>query len=181
MKRRSESGIFFKMHPFVKLAKDAINAYVRDRRKLSPPSPLPKEFEGRAGVFVSIKKEGALRGCIGTFLPYYKNIAEEIIHNAIAAATQDPRFAPVTAEELNTLSISVDILSEPEEVKDTSFLDPKKYGVIVECGMRRGLLLPDLEGVETVQEQLRIACLKAGIAEGEPIKIYRFTVKRYKE
>jgi AmmeMemoRadiSam system protein A len=167
------------MHPLVELAKEAITEYIKSGKKIKPPSPLPEPLKERAGVFVSIKKEGALRGCIGTYMPYRKNIAEEVIENAVAAATADPRFLPITEDELPQLQISVDVLSSPEEVKDTSSLDPKKYGVIVECGVRRGLLLPDLEGVDTVQEQLRIARVKAGIGEDEPIKIYRFTVHRY--
>lgn len=167
------------MHPLVKLARDAIETYVRDRRIISPPSELTDEMKERAGAFVSIKKHGQLRGCIGTFLPTKSNLAEEIIRNAIAAATEDPRFPPVREEELEDLQVSVDVLSQPEPVNDLSELDPKKYGVIVVKGPRKGLLLPDLEGVDTVEEQLRIAKLKAGILPEEDCEIYRFTVRRY--
>ena len=133
----------------------------------------------RAGVFVSIKKFGELRGCIGTFEPTRTNVAEEVIANAISSATRDPRFPPVNTAELPYLSYSVDVLTKPEPVKDLSQLDPKRYGVIVESGWRRGLLLPDLEGVNTVEEQISICRQKAGILPHEPIKLYRFEVRRY--
>ncbi len=167
------------MHPLVKLARDAIEAYVTDRRVIAPPQELTEEMKERAGAFVSIKKHGQLRGCIGTFLPTKTNLAEEVIRNAIAAATEDPRFPPVREDELKDLEVSVDVLSAPEPVNDLSELDPKKYGVIVVKGPRKGLLLPDLEGVDTVEEQLRIAKLKAGILPDEDCEIYRFNVRRY--
>lgn len=164
----------------VELARRAIEVYVREKKTIVPPEPLPPELSRRAGVFVSIKKDGMLRGCIGTYLPTKDNLAEEIIANAIKAATQDPRFPPVRPEELPRLRISVDVLSPPEPCSEAE-LDPKKYGVIVERSFRLGLLLPDLEGVDTVEEQLRIAKMKAGIPPDEPCKIYRFTVERHME
>ncbi|MGY4706484.1 AmmeMemoRadiSam system protein A [Candidatus Bipolaricaulota sp. J31] len=166
--------------PLVELARRAIEAYVREGRVIDPPAELPPELRRKAGAFVSLKKDGLLRGCIGTFLPTKGNLAEEIIANAIKAATEDPRFPPVRPEELPRLRISVDVLSAPEPC-DESDLDPKRYGVIVEKGFRVGLLLPDLEGVDTVEEQLRIAKMKAGIPPDEPCKIYRFTVERHVE
>ncbi len=171
-----------KEHPLVKLARKAIEEYVKYGRIIPPPPPeeMTPEMRKKAGVFVSLKKHGELRGCIGTFLPTRKNVAEEIIYNAIAAATEDPRFPPVREDELDELDISVDILSEPEPVESLSQLDPKRYGIIVESGWKRGLLLPDLEGVDTVEQQLSIAMAKAGISPKEPIKVYRFTVQRYK-
>ncbi len=169
-------------HPLVKLARRAIEEYVRRGVVIPPPPPeeMTPEMRERAGTFVSLKKHGELRGCIGTFLPVCDNVAEEVIRNAIAAATEDPRFPPVREEELEELDISVDVLSPPEPVSDISQLDPKRYGVIVESGWRRGLLLPDLEGVDTVEQQLAIAMAKAGISPGEPVKVYRFTVRRYR-
>jgi AmmeMemoRadiSam system protein A len=168
------------MHPLVSLAKRAVAEYVKHGQVINPPGELTPEMQERAGVFVSLKKTGQLRGCIGTFAPTTANIAEEIIKNAIAAATQDPRFAPVDEEELETLTYSVDVLSEPEQVTDLKQLDPKNYGVIVVKGLQKGLLLPDLEGVTTVEEQLRIARIKAGISpHDEGCVIYRFKVKRY--
>jgi hypothetical protein len=134
----------------------------------------------RAGVFVSLHKHGQLRGCIGTFVPTKDNVAEEIIANAISSATRDPRFPPVTASELDDLEYSVDILTEPEPVTDISQLDPKEYGIIVDSGWRKGLLLPDLEGVDSVEEQIAICRLKAGISPSEPVNIYRFQVRRFK-
>lgn len=162
----------------VKLARRALEHYVRTGHRIDPPENVPEEFSGTAGVFVSIHREGALRGCIGTISPARKNVAEEIIHNAIEAGTRDPRFPPVMEEELDFLDYSVDVLS-PAEPTDERFLDPKKYGVIVEARGRRGLLLPDLEGVDTAEEQLAIARRKAGILPGEKVKLYRFTVQRY--
>ena len=132
-----------------------------------------------AGVFVSLKKNGELRGCIGTFMPQHGTLKDEIFHNAISAALCDPRFFPVTNDELAEIVVSVDVLSVPEKITYLSELDAKKYGVIVVSGERRGLLLPDLEGVGTVDEQLRIAMQKAGIMTGEQIEVFRFTVMRY--
>src|SRR3989304_4089508 len=151
------------MHPRVALARETVETYVGKRKIISPPTSLTPEMKEKAGVFVSIHKKGALRGCIGTFEPQRKNVAAEIITNAISSATQAPRFTPVTPGELNDLDYSVDVLTSPEPVKDAGGLDPKKYGVIVECGWRRGLLLPDLEGVETVEDQIGICCQKGGI------------------
>lgn len=168
------------MHPLVRLAKEAVERYVRQGEVIDPPSELAPEMKERAGVFVSIKKSGQLRGCIGTYLPMRGNVAEEVIHNAISAATQDPRFMPVDPSELDKLTYSVDVLSTPERVIDIKGLDPKRYGVIVVSGNRRGLLLPDLEGVETVDEQIRIASMKAGISPEEEKEIYRFEVKRFR-
>lgn len=167
--------------PYVELARRAIEAYVSEGRVIAPPRDLPEELLARrAGAFVSLKKRGELRGCIGTFLPTEPTLAEEIIQNAIRAATEDPRFPPVRPGELPELSVSVDVLSPPEPTT-VEELDPKRYGVIVESGWRRGLLLPDLPGVDTVEEQLRIAKLKAGIAPDEPCRVLRFTVERHTE
>ena len=133
----------------------------------------------RAGVFVCLKKDGELRGCIGTIQPVAPNIAEEIRDNAINSATRDPRFLPVSPDELDRLTYSVDVLGEPEDITDTSYLDPKVYGVIVRSGAKSGLLLPDLEGVDTAADQVRIAMTKAGIKSGEPVTLQRFKVTRH--
>lgn len=170
------------MHPIVKLAKTAIETYARTGKRLPPPSnaEMPPEMQRKAGVFVSIHtKDGALRGCIGTFQPTQDNLAGEIIHNAISAAARDPRFPPVGPEELDNLDISVDVLTPPEPVDDIGALDAKRYGVIVQSGWRRGLLLPDLEGVETAEYQIEICRRKAGIGPDEPVQLYRFQVERY--
>jgi len=167
------------MHPLVKLAKKTVETYVKEG-KTPKPEELTPEMKEKAGVFVSIHKFGELRGCIGTFEPTRQNVAEETINNAISSATRDPRFPPVAPDELEHLTYSVDVLTTPEPITDESQLDPKKYGVIVECGFRRGLLLPDLEGVDSVDYQIDICRQKAGIAPDEPIKLYRFEVKRYR-
>lgn len=169
----------FEESPFVQLARQSLEHYLRTGQVMAVPEPLPADMDGRAGVFVSIKKHGRLRGCIGTIEPYRKNIAEEIIYNAISAGVDDPRFMPVELEELPQLKISVDVLTQPEPVESEKDLDPKRYGVIVSSGRRKGLLLPDLEGIDTVEEQIRIARQKAGIHPDEPVKLERFEVIRY--
>ncbi len=166
------------MHPLVRLAQEAVESYVKEGR-VPKPKEIAPEMRERAGVFVSIKKFGELRGCIGTLAPTKANIAEETIANAISSATQDHRFPPVNAAELPHLSYSIDVLSKPEPVEDPSQLDPQRYGVIVESGGRRGLLLPDLEGVNTAEEQINICRQKAGISPQEPVKLYRFQVRRF--
>ena len=164
---------------YVRLARHAIETVVTTGKLPERPAGLPPEMGERAGVFVSLKKNGELRGCIGTFEPTTKNIAEEIIQNAASAALRDPRFPPVKEEELDALVYSVDVLTEPELVAGADALDVKKYGVIVEYRARKGLLLPDLTGVDTVDEQLRIARQKGGIPADAPIRIWRFTVERH--
>lgn len=168
-------------HPLVQLARKTIEAYVQRGERIRPPAPdeMTPEMKSRAGTFVSLHRHGNLRGCIGTIEPTQPNVAQEVIQNAISAATRDPRFPPLRPEELADLDISVDVLTEPEPVESLEDLDPKRYGVIVQSGWRRGLLLPDLEGVDTVEYQVDIARQKAGIAPGEPVQLFRFEVKRY--
>ena len=168
------------MHPIVRLAKEAVEACIRSGQTLSTPDELSGQMKERAGVFVCLKRQGKLRGCIGTISPVTECVATEIIRNAACASTEDPRFPAVEVHELKDIVYSVDVLCAPEPVNDIAQLDPKKYGVIVSRGGRRGLLLPNLEGVDTVADQLRIACSKAGIAEGaEDLRVERFEVKRY--
>jgi len=183
----------------IELAKEAIENYIQDRKIIFPPESLSKEFfEKKSGTFVTIEKNGELRGCIGTYLPTRKNIAEEVIHNAIAAAIEDYRFGPIQKEELPYLSYAVYILSQPELVKDIKKeLNPKKFGIIVKTApiaysdtdvvfnghfvAKAGLLLPDLKGVDTIEQQILIACKKGGIdPKREKILIYKFTVEKYK-
>ncbi|RJP31209.1 MAG: AmmeMemoRadiSam system protein A [Actinobacteria bacterium] len=177
----TESGEFESGSPYTALARKAIEAWVKERRELSTEEikEEKKLLPEKAAAFVCLKKEGGLRGCIGTFQPTREDLAEEIVSNAISAACRDPRFPPVSEEELEDLDISVDVLGEPERVRDASQLDPRRYGVIVRRENRTGLLLPDLEGVDSVEEQLEIARNKAGISPREPIQVYRFTVERY--
>ncbi|MBO4391423.1 MAG: AmmeMemoRadiSam system protein A [Lachnospiraceae bacterium] len=134
----------------------------------------------KAGVFVSIHENGTLRGCIGTILPTTSSVYEEILQNAVSAASKDPRFAPIRLREFPYLEINVDVLFAPELVTSVEELDPKKYGIIVSSKGRKGLLLPDLEGVDTVEDQIAIARQKAGIGPEEPISLQRFTVTRHK-
>jgi AmmeMemoRadiSam system protein A len=167
-------------HPLVELARKTIENYVRENRTIEPPEELVPEMQGQAGTFVSLHdRRGNLRGCIGTIEPQRPTVAQEVIQNAISAATRDPRFPPVQPGELDGLDVKVDVLTEPEPIDSMEQLDPKRYGVIVESSWRRGLLLPDLEGVDTVEYQVEIAMRKAGIRSGEPIQLYRFEVKRY--
>jgi AmmeMemoRadiSam system protein A len=167
--------------PHTELARAAIEAWVKEKRVLSEQEKMEqrKLLQDKAAAFVSLKRAGSLRGCIGTFRPTQKSLADEIASNAVNAASCDPRFPPVEEEELDDLVISVDVLGEPEPVPDSSYLDPRRYGVIVQAGRRVGLLLPDLEGVDSVDEQLDIARRKAGINPGEPVQVYRFTVDRF--
>jgi AmmeMemoRadiSam system protein B/AmmeMemoRadiSam system protein A len=176
------AGVIFKaaMHPLTELAKETVELYAKEGKKPSAPDELTPEMKQQAGVFVSIHKKGALRGCIGTFEPTQENVAEEVITNAISASTRDPRFPPIDAKELKDLDYSVDVLTTPEPIDDISQLDPKKYGVIVEAGWRKGLLLPDLQGVDSAEYQVDICRQKGGIGTDEPVQLYRFEVKRYR-
>lgn len=165
---------------YVRLARETIEKYIARREKNTVPGWVPAEMtERKAGVFVSIHKEGRLRGCIGTIQPVRRSVAEEIICNAVSAATGDPRFDPVRPEELDRLEINVDVLSMPERIKSRDELDVKRYGVIVSSGSRRGLLLPDLDGIDTVDEQIDIARKKGGISLRDNITLERFEVIRH--
>lgn len=166
--------------PYVKLARLTIEEYITNGNVLEIPSNTPKELQNnQAGVFVSIHKFGSLRGCIGTIMPTTNSIAQEIITNAISASTKDPRFPKIEKEELDYLEINVDVLGEPEDIDSEDKLNVKEYGVIVTSGIKRGLLLPDLDGVDTVTEQISIAKKKAGIKD-EPYTLQRFKVTRHK-
>ncbi len=186
------------MNPLVVLAKLAVENYIKEGKVIESPKDLPEEFlKRKAGTFVTIEKDDKLRGCIGTYLPTRINIAEEIIRNAIAAATEDYRFDRIQIGELPYLFFTIYILSYPELVKNLKELDPKKFGIIVKTGplaysnqenvafdntipYKTGLLLPDLEGVDSVDQQIFIACQKGGIDPAqEKIFIYRFTVEKY--
>ena len=167
------------MHPLVQLAKETVELYVRDKKIRDIHDGELQDFRHRAGVFVCLKINGVLRGCIGTFQPSEPHIVQETVRNAISAATCDPRFLSVRPEELHSIEYTVDVLTEPVPVRDRSELDPRRFGVIVQAGGRRGLLLPDLEGVDTVDMQIGIAMQKAGIIPGTPVMLSKFEVKRY--
>jgi len=185
------------MSPYILLVKSTIETYIKEGKIISPPEDLPEEFfKQKSGTFVTIEKDGKLRGCIGTYLALRQNIAQEIISNAIAAVAEDYRFGPVQKEELSHLSYTVYILGEPELVKDLKELDPKKYGIIVKTlpitgpssdvvfnghlPYKSGLLLPDLKGIDTIEKQISIACQKGRINPiREKIFIYKFTVEKH--
>lgn len=163
----------------VHLAMTSLKAYIKEGKRIPVPDDVPPELLKPAGVFVSLKKHGDLRGCIGTLAPTKPTAAHEIIANAISSGISDPRFEPVGPDELEELTCSVDILGTPEPVENLDELDPKRYGVIIRKGSRRGVLLPDLEGVESAVEQVDIARKKAGISPYEDFKMERFEVVRY--
>ena len=165
---------------FVRLARYSLETFVKTHKPATLPKDLPEELTNRrAGAFVSLHKDGNLRGCIGTIMATRDTLAEEILQNAISACSKDPRFDPVKADELDDIEYSVDVLGEPERIFDVKALDVKRYGVIVENGGRRGLLLPDLEGIDTVEEQIAIAKRKAGIRADEKVALWRFEVVRH--
>lgn len=170
------------MHPLAELAKIAVGIYVSEGKMIFPPKDTPAEFLNRqAGVFVTITKNGELRGCIGTYAPAQENIALEVVHNAIDAAVNDPRFIPVAADELASLDYEIYILQEPEQVMSIKELDPKVFGIIAASAGKRksGLLLPGIKGITTVEQQLAIACQKAGIdPRREKLVIYRFRAEK---
>ena len=165
---------------WVRLARRTLESFVRTGKHTTLPADIPEEMTHQsAGVFVSLHTGAHLRGCIGTVFPAEENIAREIMRNAVAAGTRDPRFPPVRPDELDELEYSVDVLERPERIESLSQLDPKRFGVIVSCGQRRGLLLPDLDGVDSAQQQIAIARQKGGIGADEPYTIERFRVVRH--
>ena len=168
------------MHSCVELALRAIREQITNQNRLEPPETLPEEMRGRAGAFVCLKINDRLRGCIGTIEPSQDNLAKEIISNAISASTSDSRFDPLTEGELDDIEVTVDVLSKPEPLGDINNHDPKLYGLIVTSGLKRGLLLPDIEGIEDAKQQLSICRRKGNIADDEPVSLQRFSVTRYR-
>ena len=164
----------------VQLAQAVVEQYVLVGAVAHSHFTLPPDLPDRAACFVSIhRRDGSLRGCVGTISPVEPDLTREIARNAIAACSRDPRFQPVLPEELASLQYSVDVLSTPEAIETPRQLDARRYGVIVERGWHRGLLLPDLPGVDSAEQQLGIALEKAGIQPGEAYRLYRFTVQRF--
>ncbi|MEG1617209.1 MAG: AmmeMemoRadiSam system protein A [Bacteroidales bacterium] len=163
--------------PYTNWVREVLKSHFEGKSPLVPES---EALNNKAGCFVSLHNpDGSLRGCIGTIMPTKSSLLEEIKANAVSAALHDPRFLPLSKEELEDLEISVDVLGDPEPVQAITQLDPKVYGVIVSAGSRRGVLLPDLPGVDKVEDQIHIAMQKAGIEPGTPISVERFKVKRY--
>lgn len=172
------------MQALIALAKKTVETYIRTEKIIRPEENLIKEFSNKkAGVFITIEKNKDLRACIGTYLPTCDNVIEEVIQNAISASTEDYRFGPIQEQELPFLSYTVSILEKPELIKDKKELNPKEYGIIVKTlsyPAKSALLLPDLEGVDTIEKQISITCQKGGINPlEEKLVIYRFKVKKY--
>lgn len=162
------------------VARSSITAKLEGARYTPPALPAP--WAASRPVFVTLRTaDGGLRGCIGHLAPTCRTLADEVADTAVSAATQDPRFPPVTREELDGLSLEISVLSEPLPVSGPEALDPSRFGVVVTYRRKRGVLLPDLEGVDTVADQLRIACRKAGISPGSPYAIARFEVLKIVE
>jgi AmmeMemoRadiSam system protein A len=160
------------------LARRAVETYVRDRTVVADAT-LPPGLPERAGVFVTLRVAGDLRGCIGSIEPIEPTLTAELVRSAVLSATEDPRFAPVEAHELEQLDYSVSVLEPPEPIPGPDQLDPARYGVVVRSGLRRGLLLPNLEGVTTVAQQVDIARRKAGIPAGAPLRLFRFRTRHF--
>ena len=168
-------------HPYVKLATQAVHHFLSKGKPLPCPSPVPKSMIGQSGAFISIKKKinHELRGCIGTISPNQDNLAKEIIQNAVNAATRDPRFKAVTIEELDQLRFSVDVLTPLVPVDSLEQLNPRQYGLSIKYKECQGILLPNLEGIDNVQNQIDICLKKGNISKKVPYQMYRFEVKRY--
>ena len=166
-------------HPTVKLALESVIHFLHTGKPLPYPQDLSEEFHEESAVFVSIKKNHKLRGCVGSTTPQTKSLGSEIIRNAVSAATKDPRFPPISKMELSNLTFSVDVLTPLEAVKDISALDPNNYGLAIRQDSKFGLLLPDLDGITTVEKQIEICKNKAGIAQSESVTMFRFRVNRY--
>ena len=169
------------IHPYVKLAAQAVHYFLSAGNHLPCPSPISSSMEDQAGVFVSIKikKNHKLRGCIGTVTPSQDNLAKEIIRNAVNAATRDPRFKAITREELGELLFSVDVLTPLEAIDGPDQLNPQRYGLSIRSGNQQGILLPDLKGVDTTKKQIEICLKKASISKNSRYQMYRFEVERY--
>ncbi len=169
-----------KPHPYVQLAFQSVRHYLEHGVPLPCPENLTDDLLQTKGAFVTIKNGLELRGCIGELIPTHENLAIEIIKNAVSAASRDPRFSPISKDEITDLTFSVDVLAPLEKVADVSELDCKKFGLIVTSGDKQGVLLPDLEGIDTVAEQLRICLKKGGIDASEAYEMQRFEVERYR-
>jgi AmmeMemoRadiSam system protein A len=163
------------------LARETVERYVLDGVLVEPPPELPPALRGAGGAFVSLHAAGRLRGCIGTLAPTRADLAHEIIAAALAAATHDPRFMPVGPPELPLLRYEVDLVEPPEPATGLAELDPRRYGLVVAGTGRRGVLLPDIAGIDTPEQQLAVALHKAGLPDDARVALYRFRVRRFVE
>ena len=168
-------------HPYVKLAVQAVHHFLSEGKPMPCPSPVPDGMNDQSGVYESIKKKKSneLRGSIGPDPPNQNKLAEEIIQNAVNAATRDPRFKPITIEELDQLLFSVDILTPLEPVNEPEQLNPKQHGLSITYEGRQGILLPNLEGIDTIEKQIDLCLKKGNIPKDAPFQMYRFEVERY--
>lgn len=169
-------------NPYVRLAKDNLTHYLNTGKSIETvPDYVTNEMKNEAkGVFVTLYKGEFLRGCIGTIFPATNSIYEEILRNSVQAGLYDPRFREVEVDELKDLKYSVDILDSPQPATIAD-LDPKNYGIILTSGHKKGLLLPNLDGVDTAEKQIEITKQKAGIRKNENFTIERFKVTRHEE
>ncbi len=167
------------LHSLVELAISSVEYFVECGKPFPTPDPLPRSLKQNAGVFVSIKQSGSLRGCIGTITPKYKNLAEEVIQNAFRAASQDPRFKPIQQRELPFLTFSVDVLTPLEKIDSLDGHNIKQFGLLIQGQGKQGLLLPDLENIKSAEQQLKICMKKGGFSHSDQYKLYRFKVKRF--
>ena len=159
------------------LGRQAIDTYLRTRRLIDPPQPIPIGLQAPSGVFVTLHKDGELRGCVGSVQPTEATAAHELIRYAVASAVRDPRFEPVRLDEVSALTIKVQLLDPPEAITDISGLNPRTHGIIVRRGDRQALLLPGIEGIDTPEQQLRAARDKAGIDRHAPVELQRFRTR----
>ena len=167
------------MHPIVKLAIRSVEYFIEIGKPLPCPDPLPDSLKKNAGVFVSIKKQGSLRGCIGTMTPKYKNLAEEVIQNALRSASEDPRFDPIQKKELPSLTFSVDVLQPLEKIENIKDHNIKQFGLVIRGKGKQGVLLPDLDIIKSADQQLKVCLNKGGFKSHDNYEIFRFEVKRF--
>ena len=167
------------MHPLVRLAIQAVEHFIENGEPLPCPNPLPDDLKQNAGAFVTIKNQGSLRGCIGSISPKYKNLAEEVIRNAIRSANEDPRFDPIEKRELASLTFSVDLLTPPEKINDLEDHNVKQFGLIVRGEEKQGVLLPNLDNIKSANQQLKVCLEKSGLIDSDNYELFRFEVKRF--
>ena len=167
------------MHPLVKLAIRSVEHFIETGKPLPCPTNLPDFLRQSAGTFVSIKKQGSLRGCIGTMTPKYKNLAEEVIQNALRSASEDPRFDPIQKKELPSLTFSVDVLQPLEKIENIKDHNIKQFGLVIRGKGKQGVLLPDLDIIKSADQQLKVCLKKGGFKSHDTYEIFRFEVKRF--
>jgi len=167
------------VHPLVKLAIRSVKYFIETGNPLPCPAHLPDFLRQSAGIFVSIKKQGSLRGCIGTITPKYKNLAEEVIQNALRSASEDPRFDPIQKKELPSLTFSVDVMKPLEKIDSIKDQNIKQFGLVIRGEGKQSVLLPDLDIIKSADQQLQVCLKKGGFKWNDTYEIFRFEVKRF--